>query len=354
MNKKNHGSEDQEPSIHQWRQLYASAEAFGKLEAWEWMWDSDMFGVENPEDGEIGYCCVLGRNKECFSLNIYLGTEGLGTCLEVQKVGMAAIHQDVVYRQKCLMASFEDRDMVPGPDLKRIKNLGMKFRGRHQWPVLRSHRPGYFPWDVTAQEAEFMTICLDQAGQIAKRFKADPEMLFPKKEGHYFVRVPKRNNGKLEWRDDWRKPLPFKKILVVKGSVDKNRINQIMKKASFQKKMIWEIDYFHAPMPVRDGEERPYFPIAILMVDKESLFVLNCHLTNMKKYHLELAQQLLRAFENSGVVPGKIYVRRQEILPCFAPVADELGVEMIVTDQLDAVDEAREGMKEFFVEQDRM
>ena len=68
---------DKSPSIEEWNDLYAAAVDFKKLKPWNYMWDSDMFGVQNPVTDEIGYCCVMGRSGEHFALGIFLGSEGL-------------------------------------------------------------------------------------------------------------------------------------------------------------------------------------------------------------------------------------------------------------------------------------
>ena len=46
---------DQAPSPKEWAALYQVAADFKRTAAWEWMDDSDLFGVQNPADGEIGY-----------------------------------------------------------------------------------------------------------------------------------------------------------------------------------------------------------------------------------------------------------------------------------------------------------
>lgn len=77
-------------SIPIWKDLYEAASIFREIKCWNWMWDSDIFGVENPENGEFGYCCVLGRMGEVFGMVTYLGTERLeqGTAIRNKRKGI--------------------------------------------------------------------------------------------------------------------------------------------------------------------------------------------------------------------------------------------------------------------------
>ena len=44
------------PSIKEWKELYTEAVEFKEIAPWNWMWDTDIFGVKDPVTGEIGYC----------------------------------------------------------------------------------------------------------------------------------------------------------------------------------------------------------------------------------------------------------------------------------------------------------
>lgn len=46
--------QDLEPSFQEWKNLYRTAIEFWQIQPWQWIDDTDLFGVKNPEDGEIG------------------------------------------------------------------------------------------------------------------------------------------------------------------------------------------------------------------------------------------------------------------------------------------------------------
>jgi hypothetical protein len=41
-------------SLTVWKKLYRAAAAFKEIACWDWMTDTDVFGVQNPETREIG------------------------------------------------------------------------------------------------------------------------------------------------------------------------------------------------------------------------------------------------------------------------------------------------------------
>jgi hypothetical protein len=57
--------------------LYQAAICVKEIAPWEWMSETDLFGVQNPETGEIGFVSVMGMLGEHYAVAVYLGPEGL-------------------------------------------------------------------------------------------------------------------------------------------------------------------------------------------------------------------------------------------------------------------------------------
>lgn len=332
--------------IDDWRQLYNAAIAFKQIECWSWMYDSDFFGVENPYDREIGYCCVLGNMGEVFGLAVYLGTEGLEGYLKIQSGEIEPHDTDIMHLQKCLIVTFEDRKLLSEPDLQIIRELGLKFRGSKARPFFRNYEPGYQPWYLQADEVKYLTLVLEQATEICLRFKENMDMFTPGREGLSFVRVPKKEGKGFTWRDAWLEAKPLRKERRTEA-LDALRLQKIKKRA-FPRKGIWEVDFFYSPTAVREKSERPWFPYAFLCVDHYSILILNIHLASHSKYRFEFLNQLLSIIERIKLLPEEILLLKQEAYELFSPLASSLGIQLKRVKQLEGLEEAKAGLFDFF------
>jgi len=160
---------DNKPSLAEWRALYQTADEFKKMAPWQWMWDRDIFGVKNPDDGSIGYCCVMGANGEHYALGVYLDDQGLAGYLAIQSKRVTA--KNAIFFQTVLMASFENADLVEKEDREIIRELGLSFRGRNAWPLFRIYEPNFLPWFINSKQVVFLTQCFTQANGVALRFQ---------------------------------------------------------------------------------------------------------------------------------------------------------------------------------------
>jgi hypothetical protein len=336
------------PSLEEMRELYTAATQFQAMACWDWMADNDIFGVQNPETGEVGYCCVMGQAGEFFALGVYLGSEGLKTHMQIQSGQAPDDPIETLMTQKCLMASFEDREMVEKEDREVMKQLGLKFRGRNAWPLFRSYRPGYHPWFVTAEEARFLTLALQQTLEVAPRFKANPRLLAPSR-GKYLVRVPERSGDGWTWHDERLAPAPLQasEKSAPGAVVDAARLQHLQETAA-PTTGILEMDFAYSPTPVKEkGDERPYYPYLVMAADHDSGFVLNVDLVPPRELPSRFAENLLGILENMQKLPREVRVRSAEAFALLEPVTAPLKVRLKTVRRLDALDAAREELAMF-------
>jgi hypothetical protein len=336
---------DASPSQQEWQSLYEAAVAFRDLAPWEWMYDSDIFGVQNSTSGEIGYCCVMGNLGEHFALGVYLGSEGLAG---YRKIESGELHPPdataLLHYQKCLMASFEDREYLDKQDLGVIKTLGLKFRGRGVWPLFRSYLPDYHPWFVTASEARFLTVALQQAIDVAQRFGEDAKVLTSPRKDLYLVRVPQQEGTSVRWTDQWLAPATLPPAAAAAPPIDEPRVQRI-KQTITARQGTWEADFFLSPTPIQESKgQRPYYPYMFLWVDRRSGMVLPPHLAAPDRRDADFAQHFLTLVEQLSALPQEVCVVSPEALELLEPVTSRLGVKLRRSRRLGALEEARSSL----------
>ncbi|MCC7550418.1 MAG: plasmid pRiA4b ORF-3 family protein [Methanobacterium sp.] len=337
---------DKSPSIQEWEDLYSVAVEFKKLKPWEWMWDDDIFGVLNSETEEIGYCCVMGGAGEFFGMSLYLGSEGLEGYFKIQFGEITSGDLESLYAQKCLMASFEDRDTVEDEDYQILRKLGLRFRGENSWPLFRSYLPNYMPWFLNSEEVKFLTLALEQTIHVSKRFQKNPDILRPPMINQIMVRV-RDDQG---WQDEWREPSEENEVMV--GFVEEDALDEMFNLAH---QGVWEVDYSIFPEPVQDDpRERPYFPYIITWADHEHGMVMNTTLAEPSQWGSIFSESLKEVMKSKGSLPQEILLRRNEIYNLMEGIASSLKIELTIVADLDIIDDAMEYMMDLVMNEPAM
>jgi len=338
---------NKQPAIDEWRALYEEAQAFKELAPWQWMSDQDVFGIEHPVTKEVGYCSVMGQNKEHFGLAVYRDSQGLEYYLNVQN-GAAEDDPDEMFQtMDCLTASFDSSKYLEADDKKIIKKLGLKFRGAYDWPNFRSYMPGYYPWFLDREEVLFLTLCLKHARDFADKFKDNPDCLgSPLADDQYLVRAFHDPSFESKWTDEKREPKPYRRIvkMVKEFSVEQlERIKTLPQGAG----SVWEIGSMTAPARIGGKHERPFIPVCILFMDHESFFIFNMHMAKSRQYRVEFVDQFLNTIEKVGFLPSEIYLKNEELLCYLEPLAKEFLIKLTLVDHCPAIADARSGMRQF-------
>jgi hypothetical protein len=89
-------AETTKPGIREWRGLYEAAVRVKEISPWEWMTEADIFGVQNPETGELGFVSVMGMLGEHYAVSLYLGSEGIHGYLNLQEMGPFTDPKDLI------------------------------------------------------------------------------------------------------------------------------------------------------------------------------------------------------------------------------------------------------------------
>ena len=338
-------AEQDRPSQATWRRLYQAAIAYKETACWDWMLDSDIFGVKDPLSGEIGYCCILGAAREVFGMGVYRGTEGLDVYLRLLSRQTGGHDPDFFFIQRCLMADFHDRDHLDKADYQVIRSLGLKFRGRNAWPQFRSYLPGYFPWHLTEAEASFLAVALEQALDVAPRFRGDPALLDSPTGETYLVRTARQKEGHWVWQDEWLEPEPPEEEELSFEPLDEKRLASIAEAVSPSDE-IWEGDFFYLGTPVKE-EGRPFFPRMFVWADGRTGFIFGHDLSTPNEPITPLRESLIELLKKCGVVPRTIRVRKQEAVELLAPLAASLKIKLVKARTLRAVDAFRRGLPDY-------
>ncbi len=342
-------STDNSPSPELWRRLYAVTNKFFDLAPWQWMSDADIFGVRDPKTGVVNYCCIMGQAGEHFALAVYLGEEGLKGYLQVFTGAIREDNPDALHVQKCLMASFGDKDNLIQEDRFIIKQLGLKFRGQNSWPLFRDYTPGFLPWLINDSQASLLETTIQQAGEVALRFQKNHALLSAPDEHAFLVRALNKQGI---WIDEWVMPKidnyePDVARETADGANDLSRLDKI-KKSTGPYNGVLEIDYFYSPMPIDDGKSRPYFPRTMLCVDSDSFFILGVHMFEQGERPEKIREEIINIIEKNAMVPKIIAVKRDDLFALLHPLAVRLGIVIELREKLPAIADAKRSMSEFF------
>ncbi len=329
------------PTLDQQRRLYELAVQVKELAPWDWLEESDVFGVQDPDTGDLGFVSVMGMLGAHYAVAVYQGAEGLYGLWEIIEAG-PALPPEAIFGVPQLQASFEDREILEPRDRAIIKQLGLKFRGRQAWPMFRSYRPGFFPWFVETGEARLLAHALEQTLDVAPRAKEKRMLLQPKTDDSYLVRVARREGPRLEWRDRvMRVPPPEPTPFFM--PMDADLLDALKRAPRHQGRA--EVDCSLLDTVFQDSQdERPFFSLLLLVVDRESGFILTTELLKpdptLEALWESVPLNVARSFARAGFVPVEVAVRNSLLAQLMAPLGEEVGFRVTISRRLPSLDRA--------------
>jgi Domain of unknown function (DUF6930) len=332
------------PTLEEWHRLYDLARQVKALAPWQWMTESELFGVQNPETKELGFIGVMGMVEEHFAVSVYRGAEGSYRFWAFEQAA-PFVEPMELFQIPQLQASFEDRDLLASEDRAVIKQLGLKFRGRNAWPLFRDYRPGFVPWFIDGSEARFLTYALEQLLEVAPRAKTNPSLLDQGDIERYLVRVLHKQKG---WTDQVKRVRP-PKLEPIDVAMDLDLLDAVKKLPRSHHPV--EVDCFLIPAQIGEKGTRPYYPYMLLVVDAQDGLVLGVELLeprpSVEAMWGKVPQVLVQRLAGTGVIPQEVQVRSLLLAALLVGVAEELRIQVKHVPMLSALEAARSELEGF-------
>ncbi len=341
-----------QPTTAEWKRLYNLAAELKKLAPWQWMDETEIFGVENPDTKEVGFISPMGMAGEHLSIGVYRGAEGLYGFWDFQEVGLES-EPFALFEIPQLQVSFEDRDGLEKQDRDLIKKLDLKFRGSQNYPLFRSIKPGFMPWFITSDEAQMLIYAIEQTLEVAPRVRENPDILDDESDAENevcLVRFAEKKDGKLVWGDEMREiPPPAEKEFTVK--IPQDSVDEL-KAFPQAKKLVLEIDLFYAPTPIAEKGKRPFIPKMLMLADHTSGMIAGFEIIAPQEVETEnfaeLARHLFESLQKLTVRPQEIRVAHDDVFDLLKGFNQQLNIKLRQTEDLRAIEAAKEEMFGFF------
>lgn len=331
-----------------WKRAYDVALAFKKMASWEWMQDSDVFGVVHPETGEIGYCCIMGMLGDFFGMAVYVGDAALATYRHIQYGDVDLADPHLLHSQNCLLVSFAPKKDLSNAEKSVINALGLRSLRAPGYPSFQRYETGFVPDMLSPDDALFVTICLEQALVISEKCKNDPQLLSSSEGAAVYVVRQKEGDCSAEWDAFWHVPKEVTKVIRMTKEIDADILSQLESEGVEFSGMVWELDCMFAPVQVAPPGERAYFPMLLVIADQESGFIVHQQMMEPDQYKAQVGDELVAGIRSFAYMPKKIVVRSSEMRFLLRPCAHALDIDLEVVDSLPAIQEVYYAMKGYF------
>ncbi len=332
--------------------MYDLAFEFKKTALWRQMTDDQLFAVKLP-DGEIGYCCVMGKLGQHLSLAIYVGETGYNSYLKLRNNDPYNFDPDVedLMCQDCLQCSFEDKDLLSEEELKEVRQYAKQHNivlsGSNAFPQFTKYKPVKFPWRFDSEtDNQRMCIALSAAIELKKYLSnhtAKEIGLLPFSISNN--RIPLLCYSKDKWIFA-HTPLPPRKKEEYPAPVYENDI-MLAKLRKNQKVGTWEFGMVRVQEPLQDKKDAaPYYPLVLIAIDRKEKFTYPPVITTGDD-----AEEMVDKFVNSRLIkicPKQIYVDDERSYSLLKDLCSKAGIQLTQKDSLAMLDECKKNLKHAF------
>lgn len=333
-----------EASLEQWRVLYEVATRIKERKPWEKFWDMDLIGIRGGAEEDTVFFSILGRGGDCYGIVVYEGYEGLNSFLMLtMQQSMNLSVQYAMFNQKNLTCYWGNRDELTNKQRSIIKDLGYKYRGKNQWLYFMSFEPGYYPYNMDAEEVQRMSVYLQDLDLALQNYDA-ANVKVDFENGNMFLFTFGKDKKTWQFGES---PLPFTAFQFGNLMITDEELLSDLEEAS-KCGAVLEADISVLGASVSDKKyDRPANPALSLLGDAHSGTVIKFEMVQPEDDAIVMLAEILIEFIFQYGAPMEIRVSNVIVEAGLEQICDVCGIKLRRVKRLQGLDSFMQEMQRF-------
>lgn len=333
-----------EALLEQWKVLYETATRIKELRPWEKFYDMDLIGLRYGAEEDTIFCSILGRGGTCYGITVYEGYEGLNSLLMIaMQQSMNLSPEYAMSCQKNLTCYWGNREELTDKQRKIIKDLEYSYRGKNQWLYFLSFEPGYWPYQMDAEEVTRMSKYLQYLESALRHYDdIDVKVDFENGNMLLFSVDEEKKASSLE-----EAPLPFTAFQFRNLIITDEELLADLAEAP-KCKAVLEADILVMGAKVTDKKYiRPANPVLALLGDAASGMILHSEMAEPEDDPIAMLAETVIGFIFQYGAPKEIRVSNVIVGAGLEQICDVCGIKLRRIKKLQGLDSFRQSMNRF-------
>lgn len=308
-----------------WQELYTVTQRWNDIKPWKYVGSNDWIKI-SFENEESFYCTIMGQANNCIGVSIYLGDKGYSDLTSITTNPIDdSVTKYLMYDQTCLTFYMGDREEVPSQQKKIIKELGLKFRGRGNWPYFLSFKKRFFPYHINDNQAATLVKIMNKLIDIMNAYiNQEIDIKFDEDE---IINAYQNNN---QWIYE---PLCLPEVIDKFSPVeieDKDVLQQILLAPNNNHGLIIDLTYLNISISDKNYPQ-PVNPLMFIVLDEESQTIIGTHMLNPEDDEISLVLSFLVDYILQNGKPNRLFIRNPIIWAAIVDICEKNDIELIIT-----------------------
>ncbi|MBR5534089.1 MAG: hypothetical protein IKU62_04515 [Ruminiclostridium sp.] len=329
-----------------WRQLYFLTSTIADFEPWNLFFEDLPFVMLLEDQKTSLLFSFLLPSSGQYAIACYVGEKAYTTARKLL-TGKNYKEEPVFYLQTAMMALWGNREEISPSNRRRMKDLGIRCRGKGGWLHFQSFQPGLAPEDLTEEQA---TLLRDGLGNLLMMVQAAAQGKLPvnQEAGDFVMRFYDPDDHL--YHTGVFPHMDFDQETYDEVLLDEDDFTRQLK-AMPHRAYDLEMDWSYLSTPMKKGRKK-FFPRLLLLTDGGTGHVFRSELlTPQEDIYNQVLNLLGEHIEESGK-PKRLLLCDQELTGYVRDFCRVVDLPMVQRKHLPETNRARKYLLSQLLSQD--